>query len=483
MHHKEGIALHQSKKAKTLPSTKILSLLLFSCLLFFTASPEEASPNKKSSHHPQRWNFLVYIAANNNLYRYGLKNMKQMQHIGSNKHINIFVQLDNFGKKESTRYHVKKGKPEVLKVIKKVPEGVSGTPESLFDFAKDVIQNFPAERTAIVLWDHGSGIKDPHIWGKNIFCDLDDLFKKNLETDLYELKKDFFEHDIFKRITEVFLGIAFNDIAHTYLTNQNLKTTFEKIQNELLGGKKIDLIGADACHMAMIEICSQIRKAGNVFVGSEEIEPGDGWDYIQALKPFLKGNLSPKELGKQIVTAYGLKYNRAFADLTQSSIDLTKIEPLEKNISDIAGILIELIKEKNGHNICKLISKARSATIRFMDADYIDLGHFLKNLLHQISAHSPEKESVERFSKLEKLIQTGRELVKNCIISQTCGLNVKESTGLSIYLPAKTIHSSYIKTEFAKNTRWCALIYSYLKKTRRRFAPETNFKVPPSSED
>ena len=39
-------------------------------------------------------------------------------------------------------------------------------PENLYDFAKWAITNYPAKHQALILWNHGSGIEDPHIWGK-----------------------------------------------------------------------------------------------------------------------------------------------------------------------------------------------------------------------------------------------------------------------------------------------------------------------------
>ena len=104
---------------------------------------------------------MVYMAANNNLYRYALKNMKEMQEIGSTPNVNIFTQIDSFGKKEVTRYKIEKGRQVTLEILKIPPKSISGTTENLYDFVKSVVTKYPADYNALILWNHGSGAKDP----------------------------------------------------------------------------------------------------------------------------------------------------------------------------------------------------------------------------------------------------------------------------------------------------------------------------------
>ena len=119
---------------------------------------------KQASTENQPWNFLVYAAANNNLYPYALKNIEEMKAVGSNKNINIFVQLDNFGRKSVTRYKIEKGRSIPLVTIIEEPKSLSGTPTSLFDFAKDIITKNPADKLALIISNHGSGAKSPYVW-------------------------------------------------------------------------------------------------------------------------------------------------------------------------------------------------------------------------------------------------------------------------------------------------------------------------------
>jgi hypothetical protein len=47
----------------------------------------------------------------------------------------------------------------------------------------------------------------------------------------------------------------------------------------VLGGKKVDLIFSDTCLNGMIEVLEQFKEFAEVVVGSEDLEPGGGWEY------------------------------------------------------------------------------------------------------------------------------------------------------------------------------------------------------------
>jgi hypothetical protein len=396
--------------------------------------------------------------------------MRQMERIGSNKHINIAVQIDKFGKNEVTHYRVEKGKSVAVRTVTKPPESISGTPENLYHFVKETITHNPAKHNALILWNHGAGIKDPHIWSRNLPYRRDECFFLNQKTKLYEIRRDLFQEEFFKELGNTYMGIAFNDTGRAYLTNNDLKETLEKINAELLGGKKLDILGMDACHMAMVEIGAQIKSSAIYMVGSQEIEPGRGWDYSQVLKKFKTGSMTPKDFAVQIVDAYGAQYNNSFADLTHSAVDLTNYEALEQNIDTTAKALLDLIKKPAGNKIYQLISqvrKGKATTTTFLDPDYIDLNHFYKSLRKRLDGYKPAKEQIDLVEKLKTTLDQGQTILASTVIKNISGRSAKNACGLSIYFPVKSLHTSYLKTEFAKNTHWCPFLYIFLKKARR----------------
>lgn len=247
------------------------------------------------------WNFMVYIASNNDLHKYSERNIEQMKNVGSNNNVNILIQQDTYGKKEVSRYIVKKGALKLKQIVNNKTEAISGTSESLYKFAEWAITNYQAQKYILILWNHGSGIEDPSIWGKTLQGDPNQIYTLNLDTGMMELNRY-----LLKLLDPK--GIAFNEFFKTYLTNQDLKNTLSNISKKLLDGKKIDILGMDACNMAMLEVGTQVRDSVKYIVASEEAEPATGWNYSLVLHPFLNKSLEIEELAQHIVNSYKAEY-------------------------------------------------------------------------------------------------------------------------------------------------------------------------------
>lgn len=444
-------------------------------------APTEQAEIYHQSHHPEKeWNFIVYMAANNNLHKYALKNFRQMLQVGSNDQCNILVQLDEFGEDEANRFYIQKNKA-VIKAVLEGKEAVSGTPESLFNFVEWAIKTYKARRQTLVLWNHGSGIKDPSIWGKFYKEHRDDLYTRDETTGLLQLNRRNLralahaivwqkENNFF--LAKAYKGIGFNETHEQYLDNQQLRLCLERIQKELLNGNKLDVVILDACHMSMIEIASKFKYFTNYLVGSEEIEPGSGYNYKKVLSIFSQEQpVKPAELAEHAVLAYDDEYKELLADYTQSAITLTNFESCEIALSNFASYLKELISEE--HDYCKFIKKIRrddELTTEFCDWDYVDAIHFFTSVstkARSVALENSKKNKNMSGIKLEQLALLSENVakeVKKMILANASGINLPQAYGLSIYFPEKSIHKSYPKTTFAKNTSWLDFLTIYLKK-------------------
>src|SRR5262245_40192827 len=56
-----------------------------------TSSDNTATPFKQQK---KPWTMIIYIAADNDLRNYAIRNIKQMSNIGSNQYVNIIVHID-----------------------------------------------------------------------------------------------------------------------------------------------------------------------------------------------------------------------------------------------------------------------------------------------------------------------------------------------------------------------------------------------------
>jgi hypothetical protein len=382
--------------------------------------------------------------------------------------MNILLQMDDFAKPNSMRYYIEHNNPQLMESLTDTEHSFSGTPENLFNFAAWSIQNYPALKHCLVLWNHGAGIKDPGIWGRLIGRWRDEFFVFNKSTGLLELDrslvrdKKWLEH--LQRLNRE-RGIAFNDVAEAYLTNQDLKAGLENISINLLGGKKLDILAMDACHMAMVEIASQIKKAVTIMVASQEVEPGTGYDYALLLNPHgFNASSTPHDFAKHIVTSYDNQYRGCLADYTQSAIDLTNVESLEQNIDQISGLLLDILAQGSGFKSIKEVRFSRTQTTEFLDNDYIDLYHFYKSLnlkSREFSMQNTAWGSI--WSLLAAKTLDGMNIINSMVIANASGVNLPHAHGLSIYFPLRSMHASYYKTVFAQVTRWPKFLERFIE--------------------
>src|SRR5262249_45293853 len=114
--------------------------------------------------HGASWTVLVYMVADNNLEPFGLTDLEEMSKVGSGAGFDIVVQADraagyvsdpvlNLGDWQGTkRLHVGSGR---LEEVSDIGEANMGDPATLADFIEWGIAQYPADRYALVLWDHG----------------------------------------------------------------------------------------------------------------------------------------------------------------------------------------------------------------------------------------------------------------------------------------------------------------------------------------
>ena len=102
-----------------------------------------------------KWTFMAFLAGDNNLSGAGDKDLWEMRQVGSTADVNIIAEFDNAGERGTNRYHVQRdGKNEH---VESLGETDSGSPATLIDFITWAADNYPAERYALILWNHGSG--------------------------------------------------------------------------------------------------------------------------------------------------------------------------------------------------------------------------------------------------------------------------------------------------------------------------------------
>jgi Clostripain family len=432
----------------------------FTALLFFLIAINQQTETRQQK---KPWTILVFAAADNNLRDFAPRNQKQMSIVGSNDSVNMLMHMDirlSGSKKTSRRFFIAKNNPIQVEMSERTPMD-SGDPATLISACKWAIEEYPADHYMLVLWNHGTGIIDPY--GRRQF-DTSHMFHFNADTNNFELDRTVGFIDLIEALDDK--GICWDDSTGNYLTNQKLEQALNEIVTNQLNGQKFDIIAFDACLMSMLEVANITKNYATIQVSSQEVEPGPGWNYAEALSIFNTYNPDKKDVAVNIVNAFAKAYKPSpghpgFVDFTQSALDLNVIEELEKNVNELADVLTRALDSDKGHVYKSLIamSRARKNLTHFNEPTYVDLHHFYTNLLKNLRDQFKTLDLVGM--QILRSLEVGIGLFKKVVIHSVSGPNLPNAKGISIFFPEKRIHPSYKKSNFAKNN-WINFLAKYV---------------------
>ena len=208
-----------------------------------------------------------------------------------------------------------------------------GDPATLRGFLQFGYEQFPAEHYALILWDHGGG----SLQG---IC-----FDENYRND----------------------GLTMAELERALAESPAAKT-------------RLDWLGFDACLMASMETARVVAPYAGYMVASEEVEPGEGWDYR-----FLKGieaDPDPEATGRRIADCYMESFSLKKANLTMSTVNLDKLAELFRQIelyfggvSSVAENYAEISRARR-----QFLSFGRDSNTPSRDYDLVDLGDMVRSL-------------------------------------------------------------------------------------------------------
>jgi hypothetical protein len=398
---------------------------------------------------------LVWIAGDNDLEEFGTSDLGEMKRVGSTDAVNIVAQFDSMADDRTRRYFLRKGTSLADDLVEELGETNTGDPAVAIDFFVWGMTRYPSARTLAVIWNHGSGIDETDVYRRlaarglrvarrpergaapraNVRTMLSGRFRRALfATTLAEAAQS--------------RAIAYDDTARDFLDNAELKKVLRQVTRRV--GRPIDLLGFDACLMNMIEVAFQLQGTASLIVGSEEIEPGDGWPYDRVLAQLAATpSMSPVELGTAIVDRYIAWYRTG--SVTQSLLDVSRVRACAAAVDALAAALVTAIRAPAEF---AALTKAINATQRFDMADFVDLGDFCRELGRR-SKHAGVKAAAK--ATLDATAGAGGLVAYEA----HKGSGVTDAHGVAIYLPRGRPTSVYRRLDFARKTRWDELISAY----------------------
>ena len=400
-----------------------------------------------------KWTFLVFMAGDNSLSSAGDKDLYEMRMVGSTPEVNIVVEFDNAGKLGSRRIRI--GKDGAGEYTRKLRETDCGDPKVLIDFVKWAVKKYPAERYVLDLWSHGSAWEPAEI----------DKIARSVNAPQYSPKEAvqrstgslgnaFFRttlEKIFTLPSPSERAICVDDGSGHSLDTIELGSVLR--QTAEIIGQPVDILGMDACLMSNIEVAYQARPYARYLVGSEESEPGDGWPYDYILSKLTANpDMHAPELAGIIVRDYLQFYQdqRYRGDITQSALDLSRIDTATRPLDGLAEALLACMPEAQYH-----ILKAQRQSANFYYKTLWDVNHFCEALT---TVAKPEVCAAAE--AVREALQTGEDRL--IIAEGHSGPRVSRVAGLSVYLPALVpVNAFYADLDFARAHRWPALLKAY----------------------
>lgn len=393
------------------------------------------------------WTVLLYAESDATLNDAVFKNIYDLMRAQSNDRVHIVVQLHCWDK-TAWRFVVKDhalcSDGETMLSLQPA--------QDLIDGARWAFKKFPAEHYMLIFGSHGFGILDP-VWSD----DANDWITENPEdmTTSCPFKRNIDDIDAFLHFRTGHRGVLFYppNTAHAYLTNQGMVDAFGAISNEVLCGKKIDIIGMDACRMAMLEVAYQLAPYANFLIGTQDCELKDGWDYYALANFLAQGNKTSREVAAAQVHFYGDYYrdNAPKGFYTQSAIDLGCAAAI---IDNLDAIIDCVMKKQDLSSLKEMVRVARKQQPSFCEMpSYVDLVNFYTLLKNGLALRADQS-----YLDLMVLLDQGIDLVKGAVVANVTGVKSAHAHGISLYFPWAYKESSYAYCAFARDTQWCTML-------------------------
>lgn len=399
------------------------------------------------------WTVMVYLAGNNSLSGAANVDLAEMGKVGSSPALNVVAFVKRKGPDGTQRMRFG---PSGQQHVETIGDKDSGDPKTVYEFLEWGITTAPADRYAVVLWNHGGG------WEPD---DLDQLYSAaRLDTGVtraelnHRANEQATAHALFTTTARTILSqptegerqILNDDGTGHSLDTRELGNVLTAVAKDL--GRPVDLLGMDACLMSTLEVAYEIRDHARVVACSEELEPGAGWPYDKILGDLAaRPDMDGRALGEAVVSRYVESYRnlRGQWPVTQSAIDTAKVPTLATTLDTLSVALCSVLPQK-----WDAVLRAHARALHF-EGGLVDLSTFCEELSSSGVGHGVEAAAGHVVAALKPV---------GCVIGEGhLGHRVDRCAGVSVYLPSpdRGISKYYSDLKFAKKHKWDEFLAAY----------------------
>jgi Clostripain family len=243
--------------------------------------------------------------------------------------------------------------------------------------------------------------------------------------------------------------------SNDYLDNHETETVLKEAFQQ---HKKPDILGYDACLMAMVEIAHQLRKCASFFIASQDNETAAGWPYQAILRTF-DDEVEPKRAAINIVRTYGAA-TKEDKDATLSAVALDQMDLLADALDQFGATLRPFVVQ-HIFDLARCRQKARV----FANFDSIDLHEFVDAVKARFFEVLPD--GIKRRAILEA---ADAVLAALSLAVVATSRNPVESgaNGLAVYLPNTPVIDAYHDLPLSKEApRWYDFVTTYAQNRDR----------------
>ncbi|MEC8447158.1 MAG: clostripain-related cysteine peptidase [Candidatus Thermoplasmatota archaeon] len=376
------------------------------------------------------WTFMTYIS-DSDLEYFSIEDMIEMERVGSTDKVNIVVQIDRWdgydkpdwndesnGDWETAKRYLmtKENKGDHVigsTAIEDIGEINTGDPDELVKFVQWAQTNYPAEHYALNIWNHGSGATGV---AYEQSCP-DYCWYYGNEADKLELSE--------------------------------IDSALKEITNN--GENKLDIVGFDACLMSTIEVVEAVAPYSDIMIGSEILEPGNGWDYSFLQLLVDNPTTTPEQLGAKIVDTFVAQGQTVAESYALTMLDMRMAEYTIDSINALAEL-------KDSTSLISDLEAIRPNSVHVEPGDSssaVDLLHLL-NSLSEYTTDSKVKMAADRAASNVSAMILKAEFNGDPNDIDTTGM-----TGISILFP--NLENEWAKRTkgMSENNQWGELMEDY----------------------
>lgn len=409
-----------------------------------------------------KWLVMIYLAGDNNLAEECVYALKEIKLVGTQSsattktpaQISVIAQFDPPGRRNPTRrfkISVPGGDGSLEEdITRTLPETDTGDWRTLLNFLCESVEDEEnrADYYMVVLSGHAAGATEGY-------------FLEDDERPLSSIPNSFPISDLKKVFGSARLKKA-------------------------LRGKKIDILGFDACLMSSAEVCYELRKMNilDLVVASEGFALNSGWPFSRLVTRLKTApGIAPPAVADFIVKDYVKFYYDYYLggmSVDQSIIKLSRIGDLRRAIDRLARALIrEFNRESPGKNkeysergkpFQDAVLLAHWAAQSYSGELCVDLYDFCDLLQKRWRKHEDRNSADSVGACCERVKEViakgdGRLIQRSCF----SGAAVQYSHGVSLYFPwgESDYSPSYGNLDFAGDSHWPKFLGTYLKATKR----------------